>query len=74
MYQCPSCGAMSLEPECEMCGPFEDKPKTKDEIDKIYGFGGSANNTVESDRAKGCEKSAMPCDECGDSACGIMSG
>jgi len=38
MYQCPKCGTMSLEPECEWCGPFEDKPKTKDELYKIYGF------------------------------------
>jgi len=36
MYQCPRCGAMSLEPECEMCGPFEDKPKTREELGEIY--------------------------------------
>lgn len=38
MYQCPKCKAMSLEPECEMCGPFEDKPLTKNELFNIYGF------------------------------------
>jgi len=38
MYQCPRCGAMSLEPECEWCGPFEDKPKTIKELYEIYGF------------------------------------
>ncbi len=44
MYQCPKCRAMSLDPECEMCGPFEDNPKTKEELYKIYGFDSLKDN------------------------------
>ena len=51
MYQCPQCKSMSLDPECEWCGPMpeEVKPKNMDELREIYGWEKPANQEINED-------------------------
>lgn len=51
MYQCPQCKSMSLDPECEWCGPMpeEEKPKNMDELREIYGWEKPANQEINED-------------------------